>query len=77
LRQEIDVCTHAMRDRQAEAEPALIAFDRFSSTESVDKSVHKWFIEMSLWLFAMETSVCPRKQHASKYLIPLLVFSRA
>jgi hypothetical protein len=28
---------------------------------------------MSPWLLAMVTSNCPRKRHASKYLIPLLV----
>jgi hypothetical protein len=56
-RQGIDACRHAMRDRSAEAKPAIIVFKQagvgtchgqaISSTKSVDKSVHKWFTETS------------------------------
>ena len=57
--------------------PGLSFRQSISSTKSVDKSVHKWFTEMSPWHLAMDTSDCPRKRHTSKYLIRLLDSSRA
>ena len=41
--------------------PALSLRQSISSTESVDKSVHKWFTEMSPWLSAMDNVGLPKK----------------
>ena len=68
-------CTLAMRDRQAEGEPAprrlkqagvgtchgLSLRQSISSTETVDKSVHKRFTETSQRLSAMGHVALPKK----------------